>query len=161
MKIYEDVIAKCKSAIWNGPMGVFEMPCYSKGTFAVAKAMGNGTQKNGLLSIIGGGDSASAAELSGEAKNMSHVSTGGGASLELLEGKALPGVTILTNKDAKASAAAGGDACPCGAGCRCGNRHGAHDSFRGVRLVVQILKLLAAVLIGVFIGRRMSHKLVK
>ena len=161
VKIYEDVIAKCKSAIWNGPMGVFEMPCYSKGTFAVAKAMGNGTQKNGLLSIIGGGDSASAAELSGEAKNMSHVSTGGGASLELLEGKALPGVTILTNRDAKASAAAGGDACPCGAGCRCGNRHGAHDSFRGVRLVVQILKLLAAVLIGVFIGRRMSHKLVK
>nr|P08966.1 RecName: Full=Phosphoglycerate kinase, cytosolic; AltName: Full=Phosphoglycerate kinase B [Crithidia fasciculata]CAA30341.1 unnamed protein product [Crithidia fasciculata] len=99
IKIYEDVIAKCKSTIWNGPMGVFEMPCYSKGTFAVAKAMGNGTQKNGLMSIIGGGDTASAAELSGEAKNMSHVSTGGGASLELLEGKSLPGVTVLTNKE--------------------------------------------------------------
>ncbi|ORC76993.1 phosphoglycerate kinase, partial [Trypanosoma theileri] len=79
---YVDTIAKCKSAIWNGPMGVFEMTPYSKGTFAIAKAMGDGTQHHGLLSIIGGGDSASAAELSGEAPRMSHVSTGGGASLE-------------------------------------------------------------------------------
>ncbi|KAK7202218.1 phosphoglycerate kinase C, glycosomal [Novymonas esmeraldas] len=99
IRAYEEVIGRCKSAIWNGPMGVFEMPCYSKGTFAVARAMGSGTQQSGLMSIIGGGDSASAAELSGEAKNMSHVSTGGGASLELLEGKTLPGVAILTDKE--------------------------------------------------------------
>ncbi|EPY38334.1 phosphoglycerate kinase [Angomonas deanei] len=98
IKSYVDVISKSKSAIWNGPMGVFEMPCYSKGTFAVAKAMGDGTAKSGLLSIIGGGDSASAAELSGESGRMSHVSTGGGASLELLEGKVRPGVAILTTK---------------------------------------------------------------
>nr|CCC46366.1 putative phosphoglycerate kinase [Trypanosoma vivax Y486] len=96
---YVDVVAKCKSAIWNGPMGVFEMAPYSKGTFAIAKAMGDGTQQNGLMSIIGGGDSASAAELSGEAPRMSHVSTGGGASLELLEGKILPGVAVLDDKE--------------------------------------------------------------
>ncbi|CCD12974.1 unnamed protein product [Trypanosoma congolense IL3000] len=95
---YVETIGKCKSAIWNGPMGVFEMTPYSKGTFAVAKAMGDCTQKNGLMSIIGGGDSASAAEQSGEATRMSHVSTGGGASLELLEGKTLPGVAILDEK---------------------------------------------------------------
>nr|P41762.1 RecName: Full=Phosphoglycerate kinase, glycosomal [Trypanosoma congolense]AAC37221.1 phosphoglycerate kinase [Trypanosoma congolense]CCC89266.1 putative phosphoglycerate kinase [Trypanosoma congolense IL3000] len=96
---YVETIGKCKSAIWNGPMGVFEMTPYSKGTFAVAKAMGDCTQKNGLMSIIGGGDSASAAEQSGEATRMSHVSTGGGASLELLEGKTLPGVAILDDKE--------------------------------------------------------------
>nr|P07377.1 RecName: Full=Phosphoglycerate kinase, cytosolic; AltName: Full=PGK B allele 2; AltName: Full=Phosphoglycerate kinase B [Trypanosoma brucei brucei]CAA27068.1 unnamed protein product [Trypanosoma brucei]CAA29317.1 unnamed protein product [Trypanosoma brucei]prf//1202269A kinase,cytosolic phosphoglycerate [Trypanosoma brucei] len=96
---YVQTIGKCKSAIWNGPMGVFEMVPYSKGTFAIAKAMGRGTHEHGLMSIIGGGDSASAAELSGEAKRMSHVSTGGGASLELLEGKTLPGVTVLDDKE--------------------------------------------------------------
>ncbi|CCW59786.1 unnamed protein product [Phytomonas sp. EM1] len=100
IETYVAVVRKCRSAIWNGPMGVFEMPCYSKGTFAIAKVMAEGTQKAGLLSIIGGGDSASAAELSGEAPRMSHVSTGGGASLELLEGKTLPGVAVLTEKRA-------------------------------------------------------------
>eukprot|EP00796_Vickermania_ingenoplastis_P012982 gene12982-8832_t len=92
---YVEIVNKCHSCIWNGPMGVFEMPCYSKGTFAIAKAMADNTAKGQLLSIIGGGDSASAAELSGEAPRMSHISTGGGASLELLEGKVLPGVAIL------------------------------------------------------------------
>ncbi|KAF8277243.1 3-phosphoglycerate kinase, glycosomal [Trypanosoma cruzi] len=96
---YVEVVAKCKSAIWNGPMGVFEMAPYSKGTFAIAKVMGDSTQNHGLMSIIGGGDSASAAELSGEAPRMSHVSTGGGASLELLEGKTLPGVAVLDDKE--------------------------------------------------------------
>jgi len=76
-------------------MGVFEIDTYSKGTYAIAKVMGDMTQKNGMLSIIGGGDSASAAEKSGEAARMSHVSTGGGASLELLEGKELPGIKVL------------------------------------------------------------------
>ncbi|CAJ15976.1 phosphoglycerate kinase [Trypanosoma brucei brucei TREU927] len=105
---YVQTIGKCKSAIWNGPMGVFEMVPYSKGTFAIAKAMGRGTHEHGLMSIIGGGDSASAAELSGEAKRMSHVSTGGGASLELLEGKTLPGVAVLDEKSAVVSYASAG-----------------------------------------------------
>ncbi|EPY23271.1 phosphoglycerate kinase [Strigomonas culicis] len=110
---YVAVIGKCKSVIWNGPMGVFEMPCYSKGTFAVAKAMADGTRNTGLLTIIGGGDSASAAELCGEAPHMSHVSTGGGASLELLEGKSLPGVAILTSKKGGCVAKKGGSGCGC------------------------------------------------
>eukprot|EP00541_Cyclophora_tenuis_P004341 CAMPEP_0116545384 /NCGR_PEP_ID=MMETSP0397-20121206/2639_1 /TAXON_ID=216820 /ORGANISM="Cyclophora tenuis, Strain ECT3854" /LENGTH=260 /DNA_ID=CAMNT_0004069693 /DNA_START=17 /DNA_END=799 /DNA_ORIENTATION=- len=97
IEAYASVIASCKTAIWNGPMGVFEIPTYAKGTFAIAKAMGDGTEQNGLLSIIGGGDSASAAEKSGHASRMSHVSTGGGASLELLEGKLLPGLAALDN----------------------------------------------------------------
>lgn len=92
---YQKVISECKTAVWNGPMGVFELDTYSKGTFAIAKAMGDGTQQSDMLTIIGGGDSASAAEKSGDAKRMSHVSTGGGASLELLEGKMLPGLAAL------------------------------------------------------------------
>jgi len=96
---YIEVISGCKTAIWNGPMGVFEMKCYSNGTFSVAKAMGDGTEKSGLLSIIGGGDSATAAEECGEDKRMSHVSTGGGASLELLEGKVLPGIAALDDRE--------------------------------------------------------------
>ncbi|GET88067.1 phosphoglycerate kinase C, glycosomal [Leishmania tarentolae] len=159
--MYEEVIGRCKSAIWNGPMGVFEMPCYSKGTFAVAKAMGTGTQKDGLLSIIGGGDSASAAELSGEAKNMSHVSTGGGASLELLEGKTLPGVAILTDKEVK------------GRGpllkCACGGASPSNEScprrregiWGGGFIVTEIVKLVGALLIGIFIGRRLNTKLIR
>eukprot|EP00977_Amphora_coffeiformis_P003097 scaffold578_cov167-Amphora_coffeaeformis.AAC.44 len=95
---YVSVIKECKACLWNGPMGVFEMDCFSKGTFTVAATMAEETQKNGMLSIIGGGDSASAAELSGHAPNMSHVSTGGGASLELLEGKNLPGLAALSDK---------------------------------------------------------------
>ena len=98
LALYASEIAKSKTAIWNGPMGVFEMECYSKGTFGVAKAMGDATAAGTLLSIIGGGDSASAAELCGEAPRMSHVSTGGGASLELLEGKNLPGIAVLEDK---------------------------------------------------------------
>ena len=95
---YASEIEQCKTAIWNGPMGVFEIPTYSAGTFGVAKCMADCTEKTGLLSIIGGGDSASAAETCGEAARMSHVSTGGGASLELLEGKLLPGITVLDDK---------------------------------------------------------------
>lgn len=95
IELYVSVIAKCRTAIWNGPMGVFELEPYSKGTYAIAKAMGDGTELRGMLSIIGGGDSASAAEKSGHAVRMSHVSTGGGASLELLEGKILPGIRVL------------------------------------------------------------------
>lgn len=136
---YVSVIEKSKSVIWNGPMGVFEMPCFSKGTFAVAKAMAESTQKNGLMSIIGGGDSASAAELSGEAPHMSHVSTGGGASLELLEGKTLPGVAALTDKDGAAGAKKD---------CRCPATCWQKYVFTAVLL-----------LIGVVVGRLSSRKL--
>eukprot|EP01006_Ploeotia_vitrea_P024185 TRINITY_DN5693_c0_g1_i1.p2 TRINITY_DN5693_c0_g1~~TRINITY_DN5693_c0_g1_i1.p2 ORF type:complete len:412 (-),score=93.59 TRINITY_DN5693_c0_g1_i1:1550-2785(-) len=92
---YCKLIAGCKTAIWNGPMGVFEFDNYSSGTFAVAKTL---AETEGILSIVGGGDSASASEKSGFASKLSHISTGGGASLELLEGKVLPGVAILTDK---------------------------------------------------------------
>eukprot|EP00743_Colponemidia_sp_Colp-15_P019621 GILK01025082.1.p1 GENE.GILK01025082.1~~GILK01025082.1.p1 ORF type:complete len:281 (-),score=48.78 GILK01025082.1:56-898(-) len=98
LQLYSEQIGKSKTAIWNGPMGVFEMKTYSKGTFGVAKAMGDATKKGELFSIIGGGDSASAAEECNEASRMSHVSTGGGASLELLEGKSLPGLEVLEDK---------------------------------------------------------------
>lgn len=95
---YVAIVGECRTAIWNGPMGVFEMSSFATGTFSVAKAMADHTQRGTLLSIIGGGDSASAAEKCGEALRMSHVSTGGGASLELLEGKELPGITALDDK---------------------------------------------------------------
>jgi phosphoglycerate kinase len=97
---YQNLISDCKSTLWNGPMGVFEMKCYSKGTFGMAKHLADCTAATGMLSMIGGGDSAAAAEVSGHAVRMTHVSTGGGASLELLEGKGLPGLVALTTKDA-------------------------------------------------------------
>jgi phosphoglycerate kinase len=98
VKAYEAAVASSKTCIWNGPMGVFEIPPYHTGTFAIARVMAQQTKSNGMLSIIGGGDSASAAEKSGHAEGMSHVSTGGGASLELLEGKELPGIAVLDDK---------------------------------------------------------------
>eukprot|EP01064_Diplonema_japonicum_P036843 TRINITY_DN844_c0_g1_i2.p1 TRINITY_DN844_c0_g1~~TRINITY_DN844_c0_g1_i2.p1 ORF type:complete len:604 (+),score=191.22 TRINITY_DN844_c0_g1_i2:59-1813(+) len=88
---YVKNISSCATVVWNGPMGVFEIPTYAQGTFDVAKAL---AECNGMT-IIGGGDSASAAEMSGYAGAISHVSTGGGASLELLEGKNLPGISAL------------------------------------------------------------------
>lgn len=91
---YSKVIAGAKTIVWNGPMGIFENPEYAKGTFEVAKAVAS----TGAKSIIGGGDSASAVHLSGVADKISHISTGGGASLEFLEGKVLPGVAALTDK---------------------------------------------------------------
>eukprot|EP00756_Hemistasia_phaeocysticola_P032841 Hpha_TRINITY_DN16433_c2_g4::TRINITY_DN16433_c2_g4_i1::g.162969::m.162969/K00927/PGK, pgk; phosphoglycerate kinase len=92
-KKYAEVVSQCKTIVWNGPMGVFEIETYAQGTFAVAAAL---AESDGI-SIIGGGDSASAAEKSGYAKDISHISTGGGASLELLEGKTLPGMAALDN----------------------------------------------------------------
>src|SRR5699024_10638929 len=88
---YEKVTAEAQVAVWNGPMGVFEMTSFMKGTEAIAEAM---TKVTGTT-IIGGGDSVAAVEKSGVASKMSHISTGGGASLEFMEGKQLPGVTIL------------------------------------------------------------------
>jgi phosphoglycerate kinase len=90
-------LADCKTVIWNGPMGVFEFEAFSRGTFAVAETLAELT-KTGCITIIGGGDSVAAVEKAGLASQMSHISTGGGASLELLEGLVLPGVDALDSK---------------------------------------------------------------
>ncbi|HTB23326.1 MAG TPA: phosphoglycerate kinase [bacterium] len=94
---FSDIVRKAKTVLWNGPMGVFEIEASSKGTFAVAQALADAT-KSGAVTVVGGGDSASAIKKAGLAKQVSHVSTGGGASLEFLEGKPLPGVLALTDK---------------------------------------------------------------
>lgn len=94
---FSNTIKEAGTVIWNGPMGVFEMSNFSNGTFSVAKALANATAK-GTISIIGGGDSAAAIKEAGLDKEVTHVSTGGGASLEYLEGKELPGITALTEK---------------------------------------------------------------
>jgi phosphoglycerate kinase len=94
---YSAEIAKAKTIVWNGPMGVFEMPSFAKGTLEVAKAVAAATTA-GATSIVGGGDSVAAVHQSGVAKQISHISTGGGASLEFLGGTKLPGVEALTNK---------------------------------------------------------------
>jgi len=94
--LFTDELIKSKTIVWNGPMGVFEMENFAKGTFAVAKALVTATE-NGAVTVIGGGDSAAAIADAGLEKKVSHVSTGGGASLEFLEGKVLPGVAALTD----------------------------------------------------------------
>ncbi len=95
VKNYTTAIREAKTIFWNGPMGVFENPAFAKGTFAVAKAMAENT---GAFRIIGGGDSAAAAEVSGYANQMTHISTGGGASLEYLQGDKLPGLEVLRER---------------------------------------------------------------
>ncbi len=94
VKTFQDALADCKSVIWNGPMGVFEMEAFAKGTTGIATTLAGLTDK-GCITIIGGGDSVAAVEQAGLADQMSHISTGGGASLELLEGKTLPGIAAL------------------------------------------------------------------
>jgi phosphoglycerate kinase len=98
VKTYSEIILKAKTIFWNGPMGVFEDPRFAEGTFAIARAVGAATQAHGAKSIIGGGDSVKALNQCGLADKVTFMSTGGGASLEFLEGKVLPGVAVLTDK---------------------------------------------------------------
>src|SRR5512137_2530315 len=94
LQAFCDVLKTAKLVVWNGPVGVFEMPKFAEGTFGIAKFLAT----SGATTVIGGGDSASAVKKAGVAKQMTHVSTGGGASLEFLEGKELPGVAALLDK---------------------------------------------------------------
>ncbi len=94
VKVFQEALADCQTVIWNGPMGVFEFDKFAVGTEAIARSLADLTKK-GATTIIGGGDSVAAVEKVGVADQMSHISTGGGASLELLEGKQLPGIVAL------------------------------------------------------------------
>jgi phosphoglycerate kinase len=94
IELYKQALSGAKLIVWNGPVGVFEMPKFAEGTFALARLLA----ESGATTVIGGGDSASAVKKAGVAKQMTHVSTGGGASLEFLEGKELPGVAALNDK---------------------------------------------------------------
>ena len=102
-KLYAEKLKSAKTVFWNGPMGVFENENFSKGTFKIAEVLAN---LEGAMTIVGGGDSASAAEASGFAEKMTHISTGGGASLEYLQGDKLPGLEVLRASPAAISAAA-------------------------------------------------------
>ena len=94
LELYKKTLSGAKLIVWNGPVGVFEFPKFAEGTFGLAKLLA----ESGAITVIGGGDSASAVKKAGLAKQMTHVSTGGGASLEFLEGRELPGVAALNNK---------------------------------------------------------------
>jgi len=97
VELFTSEIRKAKTVVWNGPMGVFEVEKFAAGTNAISRALAEAT-KSGTVTIVGGGDSAAAIAAVGLEKSVSHVSTGGGASLEFLEGKVLPGVAALSEK---------------------------------------------------------------
>uniref|UniRef100_A0A7S2UGB7 Phosphoglycerate kinase n=1 Tax=Attheya septentrionalis TaxID=420275 RepID=A0A7S2UGB7_9STRA len=96
LEIFAEEIGKSNTIVWNGPMGVFEMPAFANGTVTVAELLAKATKERGAITIVGGGDSVAAINQAGLGDQVSHISTGGGASLELLEGKTLPGVAALT-----------------------------------------------------------------
>jgi phosphoglycerate kinase len=96
--LFADAVKNAKTIVWNGPMGVFENPLFAKGTLELAKAVADAGANNGAVTVIGGGDSVAAVTQLGFADKMSHISTGGGASLEYLEGKVLPGIQAIQDK---------------------------------------------------------------
>ena len=91
---FAEGLGKCRTVLWNGPMGVFEYPAFAQGTRSVGQAL----LSHGCITVVGGGSTAEAVEQLGLAERMTHVSTGGGASLEYLEGKVLPGIAALPDK---------------------------------------------------------------
>jgi len=94
VEVYRKALNEAKTVVWNGPMGVFEMPSFEKGTKAIAEILA----ESDAVTVIGGGDSAAATEQFGLADKMTHISTGGGASLEFLEGRVLPGIAVIEDK---------------------------------------------------------------
>lgn len=98
VELFKSVLADAKTVVWNGPMGVFEMSNFAKGTLAIGEELAKVTKENGATTIVGGGDSTAAVQQLGIADELSHISTGGGASLEYLEGKTLPGIAAISEK---------------------------------------------------------------
>lgn len=98
LELFRNELANSGTIVWNGPMGVFEIDQFSRGTSEVAKILAELTNQHKTITIVGGGDSVAAVHKAGVAGELSHISTGGGASLELLEGKELPGVAALENR---------------------------------------------------------------
>ncbi len=96
LKVWNNVLESSKTILWNGPVGVFEMPNFANGTLTIAKTLADVTQRNGTFTLVGGGDSVAAVNQMGYASKVSYVSTGGGAMLEYLEGKTLPGIAAIT-----------------------------------------------------------------